>query len=543
MAIWLAISAIALFATMTLSLQPHIVGLILVLSIVSGLIRLLRGSSGASYDIPHVSTTFAPFGLPGAALPSTWWNPGILYTWNNRFTLWKGKSSSSLCLDPLIWGEPTLFTKSVEIMKQITANKSSFDKTPMGVQGQSLFGASNVVTSFQEGWPRHRRILNPALNTSVYERVWEQSRITYDDMVDSEGWSRTESLVIPDIIPLTKKFTLLILTAAGFGLPLPWEEKKTGSEMSLAEAYELMSQNLTLSLAVPSWAEGLPLQVLKNMKESKGMIIAYMKSIIEMRRVDRANSTDMEDTADLFGALLKANEAETGKAVLNDNEVMSNMYILLFAGHDTSAKTMAVALGLLACNPEKQEALYSQVAAFFRSNKDLTISAFEDLRPVQYCIVETLRLFPTAPLLIRHPLETTTLHPEDGKPFVVNKGTTIICDIIGINYDAKNFPNPTEFEPSRWEGKSELSSGDFMSFGAGPRACLGRKFAMLEMTCFVALILRDWKVEPILEAGEDLKGWRKRVLDDDVTLTITLGPSKVPLKLTRRDSVSRFSSA
>ena len=69
-------------------------------------------------------------------------------------------------------------------------------------------------------------------------------------------------------------------------------------------------------------------------------------------------------------------------------------------------------------------------------------------------------------------------------------------------------------------------------FYIGPRACIGRKFATIESVCFLTLLLRDFKVEPLLRVGETKEQWRDRVLEAKIALT--LGVVDVPVRLIRR---------
>lgn len=66
----------------------------------------------------------------------------------------------------------------------------------------------------------------------------------------------------------------------------------------------------------------------------------------------------------------------------------------------------------------------------------------------------------------------------------------------------------------------------------GPRACIGRKFASMESVCFLTLLLRDFKVEPLLRVGETKEQWEDRVLDAKIALT--LGVVDVPVRFVRR---------
>lgn len=124
-------------------------------------------------------------------------------------------------------------------------------------------------------------------------------------------------------------------------------------------------------------------------------------------------------------------------------------------------------------------------------------------------------------------------------------------------YNPRYFPDPYAYKPSRWyeQETSEIpdvftafSVGEFVPrvmrsraelhcfLSSGPRACIGRKFAQVEAVCWLALLLRDWKVEPLLRPGETLEEWRERVLSAQLVMTLTVGP--VPLRFVRRATQS-----
>lgn len=115
-------------------------------------------------------------------------------------------------------------------------------------------------------------------------------------------------------------------------------------------------------------------------------------------------------------------------------------------------------------------------------------------------------------------------------------------------YNDRYFDEPEKYKPSRWHD-IPMDSEIFSAFSLGvltylqpapcadvhppgSRACIGRKFATTEAVSFLTLFLRDWKVEPLLNAGETVEQWRERVIDAE--LFITLGIKAVPLRFTRR---------
>lgn len=120
-----------------------------------------------------------------------------------------------------------------------------------------------------------------------------------------------------------------------------------------------------------------------------------------------------------------------------------------------------------------------------------------------------------------------------------------------IEYNPRYFDEPEKYKPSRWYGLSNDEVFSAFSIGMffllsflilsihtstflriGPRACIGRKFATVESVCFLTLLLRDFKIEPLLRMGETKEEWRDRVLQ--AKLGITLGVVDIPVRFVRR---------
>lgn len=230
------------------------------------------------------------------------------------------------------------------------------------------------------------------------------------------------------------------------------------------------------------------------------------------------------------------------------DDQIGNTFALLFAGHDSTAGTLDAAVALLAVHKDEQEALHKEIMQVVDEDGELQYSKLPRTLAV---FLEASRMYPAAQIGIRECLEDTTLKlqlSEDGPPsdVVMPKGSVVIVDFIGmrklhaqpciytlnccVEYNPKVFKDPTAFNPSRWEGMSEDS---IYSFSVGPRACIGKKFAMTEAVCFLSHLLRDFRVEPLLEVGESLAEWKARVLGQ-TSITLTLSIKDVPVRLIRR---------
>jgi cytochrome P450 len=93
------------------------------------------------------------------------------------------------------------------------------------------------------------------------------------------------------------------------------------------------------------------------------------------------------------------------------------------------------------------------------------------------------------------------------------------------------FPEPEKYIPSRWYG---ISEHDVSVFGAGPRACIGRKFSQIESLTFLALFLRNWKVDVALSDGETRQEYEERVMGRAGSVGLAFGIGEISLRLTKR---------
>ena len=85
-----------------------------------------------------------------------------------------------------------------------------------------------------------------------------------------------------------------------------------------------------------------------------------------------------------------------------------------------------------------------------------------------------------------------------GTNFLVPKGTPVYIPILGFHMDPKLFPNPDKFDPERFstENKGNIVTGSFIPFGQGPRMCLGKNYIRMEGRCFLANLIRSFRILP-----------------------------------------------
>ncbi|KAI0061763.1 cytochrome P450 [Artomyces pyxidatus] len=508
---------------------------LLLFFIVSRVLKFIRGLKAVSW-LPGLRTALEQ---PEGLLPTGRWNPGLYLIWNERFTLYQKWNSETVSIVPFLTGKPAIYTSSLEVTRQIVGGgpKSAWVKPELSSRATNIWG-DNVLSTNNPEWRKHRRILGPAFTqTSTYVHVWSTTHRIYHEMTASEGWDASDEVEIQVLQKLTTKFALNVILASGFGIALPWDTPPgQGGEVNLQQALRAFADNVTYFIFAPEWVQRLPFPWFKKLAAGRRVLAEYMRSQVEERRAEIRGGAEVK--SDVFSLLVRANEEEEGKLKLSDTEVIGNVFSLMFAGHETTAHTFSVVLGLLGIYPDVQQEMYEEVINVV-GNRDPVYDDFGKLQKILALFYESVRLYPSAYMLLRQAAEDTVLTiPEDGwgpgtRSIAIEKGTQAVIDIVGIQLNPRYFTDPEKFDPSRWYGVSS-DSETVSAWSIGPRTCIGRKFAFVEAVCFLTLLIREWYVEPIMKPGETTAEWRERIMVPKLMITLSVG--NMPIRLKRRAS-------
>ncbi|KAI0261580.1 cytochrome P450 [Gloeopeniophorella convolvens] len=491
--------------------------------------------------IPGPWVPFCPMLPPGAAIRTYWWNPGVSFVWDWRLSFYKKWGSEIVSIFPFLHGPPIVYTNSLDIARQFVGvgYQSTWGKPHWATRVLDAWGA-NLVTTNGEDWRRHRRIVGPAFNNSTYSLVWSETLRVYRDMVSTEGWTGKASVSLQPVQAYTIRLALFVISACGFGVSSQWDCASTNEDgtMSMHEAMRIWVDSVFIRVIAPSWVYKLPFKKLRQIPVSIKVLQDYLTNMIAERRADLSadDVAQSKEKKDVFSLLIRANE-EDGKLNLSDSELVGNVFAMLFAGHETTAFTLAAAVGLLALHPKVQEEAYQQIAEVVGHDRDPTFEDFPYLDKIASAFYETLRLYPAGHFVVRESSEDTFLNVSNGngqagtRQVPIPKGITVVVDMAGVHYNPRYFPEPYKYDPTRWRGAS-AEVEDVTAFSIGPRTCIGRKFAAVEAVCFLTLLIRDWTLEPIMNPGESGEQWRERVMQADAKMTLCVQP--IPVRLRKR---------
>ncbi|MBY6243810.1 cytochrome P450 [Methylosinus sp. Sm6] len=343
---------------------------------------------------------------------------------------------------------------------------------------------SNVVNRdslfFAEGadWRWQRRAAAPAFrHENLLALVPIFARCASDL---AERWRRSDGVL--DVAPEMSKLTFAIILRAVLG-----DGERRLDERKFLEA-------LAPSLASVGWRFlyariGLPNAFPFPGSRRTAQSIAWLReATTDLVAHRRAQSKSAED---ILGLLLSAQDPETGR-MMTDDELVSNLYTFMIAGHETSATALAWALWLLAKDQPTQTRLRAEIDAAIGA-REIEAQDLEKLGFARQVLCEAMRLFPPAIGIGRAPREDATLGP-----LRLSAGRLAIFATFCVHRHEKLWEEPHGFDPERFapERAKARHRCAFLPFGAGPRVCIGMNFAMIEMIVLLASLVRAFRFRP-----------------------------------------------
>lgn len=209
-----------------------------------------------------------------------------------------------------------------------------------------------------------------------------------------------------------------------------------------------------------------------------------------------------QETGDDFDVLkfYMAGDHSKGSTKHAENAALAaNIMTLLFAGRDTSAALLTWFFYLSSRNPLVENKILEEIRQNLIPPQQHLFSKVEVLSKLVYlhsALIESLRLFPTAPVILRDPTQEDVL-PSGHK---VGKTTKVILCSYAMGRTPEIWGEDCgEFKPERWiSGKGEVkhvASNNFLAFGSGPWACPGRELAFTRMKAVAATILHNFHIQ------------------------------------------------
>lgn len=166
---------------------------------------------------------------------------------------------------------------------------------------------------------------------------------------------------------------------------------------------------------------------------------------------------------------------------------------------------MAILL-CLAKNPDKQAKLREEILKVMpNKNSVLNENDTKNLPYLRAVMKEAMRYYPNGTGSLRNPVQDVVL-----SGYKIPKGTNVVMNFNCLLRDDAFFPQAERFLPERWlrddqNKKEKMDPFSYLPFGIGPRICVGKRLAEMEMEMIILKLLRNFEVEFHYDASKPFK--------------------------------------
>ncbi len=398
---------------------------------------------------------------------------------DNSLATYRHEAYSADILERRLFWKRTFFVNEPSAIKHILLdNAANYHKTEITRRLLEPGLGRGLLTSEDETWRRHRRIMAPAFDhRSIVGYAPIMTEIA--ERLVAEWDSRPQGTAL-DVAAAMMHATLHIISRTMFSSDSDdiVDIVEKGVERYQAE----VRPGLADLLELPVWLSRL------------GSAHHPERIFTEFdRAIDRLLAARERDPAsqpkDLLARLIAARDEETGGG-MSAEEVRNQVVTIFMAGHETTAQALTWTWYLLSQHPAVEAKLHAELGAVLggRTPRHEQLGQLPYTRMV---IEEAMRLYPPA-----HTLSRTAMGEDEVLGRRIPKGAQIMIVPWLLHRNPRLWQDPERFDPERFAPDRAASRLRFayIPFGAGPRICIGAAFAMAEAMLILTTVAQRYRL-------------------------------------------------
>ncbi|GMT11303.1 hypothetical protein PFISCL1PPCAC_2600 [Pristionchus fissidentatus] len=416
-----------------------------------------------------------------------------LLSWANVFAFYDGACGViKAWLGPI----PIAVIVKPEYCKQILESNTLITKATQYDKLSEWIG-TGLLTSTNEKWFGRRKMLTPAFHFQVlkgYGETFIRQAQIFIEQVDKSADTGREI----DLFPYVKRCALDIICETAMASQV---NSQIGKNSDYVNAVVRLSDMIFTYERSP-WLWFKPVWYGCGMGFEFDRLVKlttdFTRRVINERRQSLIDEGEMENPGDLSKkkmAFLDLMLLTQEKNALSDEDIREEVDTFMFEGHDTTGSGMGFTIWLLGQHPQYQAKVHAEMDEVFGDDDREPTEA--DLKKCVYlekCIKESLRMCPPVPLIARRLTHDLVL--DD---ITIPKDITAIVIPMGTHRDPAQWEFPEQFYPDHFEADAAAKRHPFAyyPFSAGPRNCIGQKFAMTEEKTVLSYFFRKYGVESV----------------------------------------------
>lgn len=345
---------------------------------------------------------------------------------------------------------------------------------------RNLFGRGLATIEGGQAWRNMRRLMQPSFHYQRVASMAEHMVAVINARLDL--WAERSGEVI-DAGTEMRALTLRVVARALFAL----------EEQGIIDRFHNAIETVDAELAAYTQFPLLPLSVPTAGHRRFWASYTIIEEILDY--VITQHLTDQVDRGDLLSMLIQAVDESTGLR-LTDEQLRDEVFVMLFAGHETGANVLTWVWYRLGMHPEVQLRVQQEIDNEL-DGRSPTLADCTKLPYTQSVIDETQRMYPQQWQGWRKALEE-----DEIGGFRIPAGTDIFYSPYHVHRHPEFWDAPEEFRPERFspEEVAKQDRSAYLPLGSGPHKCIGSQFALTEMMLVIASTVQRFRIE--LESTE-----------------------------------------
>lgn len=391
-------------------------------------------------------------------------------------------------------GRPTYVIEDPELVKQICVKE--FDSFVnhieiTNVDDDPMFTRALVALRDNE-WKEIRTSLSPVFTGNKIRIMFDlvkECALTFV-LYCKNGFQENDGAVEIDTKDLCEKSTVDVISACAFGVKIdslnnPQNPVFVNVKESLDTGPFLEKIRAYIFIYFPKIASLLKMKAISD--ETTEFFTELITSTIKMRRKNKSN---YKDVIELMSQTLKNGPGKQW----SDIDIAAQCFDFIAAGLETTAITLTYALYELALNTDIQAKLHLEIDSL-NDSETITYEKLQELLYLDAFISETLRKHPPGYMHDRVCNKPVVVQDDSGKEILIEKDVQVWINVYAMHHNEKYFPDPDKFDPQRFLSDKKVEPYSYLPFGKGPRACIGMRFALMEVKLMLFYLLSNFSVE------------------------------------------------
>ncbi|XP_053813963.1 cytochrome P450 3A9-like isoform X1 [Vidua chalybeata] len=412
-----------------------------------------------------------------------------------------------------IWGiydgrQPTLAVTDPQIIKSVLVKDCYTTFTNR--RRTDLAGVLTNAVSLAEDdqWKRLRTVLSPTFTSGKLKEMFPIMKHYGEALVKNvqKQVNEDSSISVKDIFG---SYSMDVVTSTSFGVNIDSMNNPKDPfvrEMKKLVKFDFFNPIFILSFAFPFL---IPVMVKMNINIfPSDAVDFFMRSLAKIKQ-DREKEAH-KGRVDFLQLMIESqrsasqgnNEANHSYKALTDTEVLAQAFIFIFAGYEPTSNTLGFLAYELAMHPDVQEKVLQEIDAVLPNKAPLTYEAIMKLEYLDMTVNETLRIYP-----LGGRIERTCKKDVEINGVNIPKGVVVTIPPYVLHRDPEYWPNPDEFRPERFskENRESIDPYTYLPFGAGPRNCIGMRFALLILKVAIVSLLQHFTFQTCKETQMPIK--------------------------------------